>query len=159
MSACSFCSYMLMAGFQRPGSERLASPVSGPFPAACRRRRLDSTKTLPAHLPFPANPPPHQVAAAKPVKVRLRGVIHNYSAFVALAIGVMLILEARTTQAKLACLVHPIRKPTMIGVSAAFHRPPGKPGARAFMNKVGPCLGRVGGEVPTNARTLLHPAA
>ena len=84
--------------------------------------------------------------------------IHNYSAFVALAVGVMLTLDAHTTQAKLGCLVHTISMTTMFGVSAAYHRPTWTPEARAFMRKVGACLGRMGGEAGAAAGVSLEGA-
>ena len=47
--------------------------------------------------------------AGEPPKARLRGAIHHYAAFVAVAVGIMLILEAQTPRARLGCIIYTIR--------------------------------------------------
>ena len=49
-------------------------------------------------------------AAAPPVKARLRGAIHHYAVFVALGVGIMLVLDAQTAKAAAGCIVYTIRR-------------------------------------------------
>ena len=49
------------------------------------------------------------VEPGDPPHPRLRGAIHHYAAFVALAVGIMLILEAQTPRARLGCIIYTIR--------------------------------------------------
>ncbi|KAL4429038.1 hypothetical protein ABPG77_006077 [Micractinium sp. CCAP 211/92] len=75
-------------------------------------------------------------AAPAPQKARLRGVIHNYAAFVALGVGIMLCLEAQTLRARLGCLIYTISTTTMFGVSASYHRPTWAPAQRALWRRL-----------------------
>ena len=47
--------------------------------------------------------------SGEPPKARLRGAMHHYAAFVALAIGIMLILEAQSPRARLGCIIYTLR--------------------------------------------------
>lgn len=44
-----------------------------------------------------------------PQKARLRGAIHHYAVFVALGVGIMLVLDAQTPKAAWGCVVYTIR--------------------------------------------------
>lgn len=48
-------------------------------------------------------------AADAPPKARLRGAIHHYAVFVALGVGIMLVLDAQTPKAAWGCVVYTIR--------------------------------------------------
>lgn len=48
-------------------------------------------------------------AALPPPKARLRGAIHHYAAFVAVAIGIMLCLEAQSPRARIGCAIYTVR--------------------------------------------------
>ena len=47
--------------------------------------------------------------AGQPQKARLRGAIHHYAVFVALGVGIMLVLDAQTRKAAWGCVVYTIR--------------------------------------------------
>ena len=58
-----------------------------------------------------------------PLKPRLRGVLHEYAFFVAIAFGVVLVLTASTGRERLAAAVFAGAMIGMFGVSALYHRP------------------------------------
>lgn len=77
--------------------------------------------------------------SAAPVKPRLRGVIHQYSAFVAVVAGVALVIGAavlRTPDAALACAVYALTVVGLFTTSAVYHRVTWRSvGARTMMKR------------------------
>jgi hemolysin III len=71
-----------------------------------------------------------------PVKPRLRGVIHQWSFFVALVAGVTLVVLAPAGRATAAAAVYSVALAGMLGVSALYHRVTWRPGVRAWMRRV-----------------------
>jgi hemolysin III len=68
-------------------------------------------------LPLPATAHPEVR-----VKPRLRGVFHQYAFFLSLVGGVLLVLLAATTRARLAAAIYAISVSALFGVSALYHR-------------------------------------
>lgn len=66
---------------------------------------------VPAGTPDPAAAATagQQPAGAMPQKARLRGAIHHYAVFVALGVGIMLVLDAQTPKAAWGCVVYTVR--------------------------------------------------
>lgn len=67
---------------------------------------------VPAGAPDPATATAtarQQPADATPQKARLRGAIHHYAVFVALGVGIMLVLDAQTPKAAWGCVVYTVR--------------------------------------------------
>ncbi|PSC71985.1 hemolysin III [Micractinium conductrix] len=62
--------------------------------------------------------------------------MHHYAAFVALAIGIMLILEAQSPRARLGCIIYTLSTTAMFGASAAYHRPNWPPGPRVLLRRL-----------------------
>ena len=56
------------------------------------------------------------------VKPKLRGYVHQYAFFVALALGVALVLLANGAKAKVAALVYALSLAGLLGTSALYHR-------------------------------------
>ncbi len=55
-------------------------------------------------------------------KPRFRGVVHQYAFFVAVAVGVLLVLETSGTRARLAAAIFAASVASMFGASALYHR-------------------------------------
>ena len=75
--------------------------------------------------PATASLPSAVLSGASPVKPRARGWIHLYSATVAVAVGVTLIVLAATTvsgQAAVACAIYAATVVGLFSVSATYHR-------------------------------------
>lgn len=89
--------------------------------------QADGTAAPAAAAPISAGPPP---------KARLRGAIHHYAVFVALAVGVLLILDAQTPKARWGCVVYTLSTVAMFGASALYHRPTWQPEARQLMRRL-----------------------
>lgn len=70
-----------------------------------------------------------------PEKPRLRGVFHQYAAFVWLGAGLMLFLIASGTEARAAAIVYCLGITTMFTVSALYHRIPWSPPKKAWMRR------------------------
>jgi hemolysin III len=75
-------------------------------------------------------------AEALPDKPRLRGVIHQWSFFVALAGGLVLVATAPTTRATWGALIYALSLATLLGVSATYHRVSWQPGPRLWMRRL-----------------------
>ncbi|MDA8343333.1 MAG: hemolysin III family protein [Actinomycetota bacterium] len=93
------------------------------------------TPSAPA-APAPAAPAP---AGASPpstaVKPRLRGVLHEVAAYVAVAAGFGLVLAAPTAGATVAVTVYAVAVVALFGVSALFHRRTWGPAGRRRMRR------------------------
>jgi hemolysin III len=71
-----------------------------------------------------------------PVKPRLRGVIHQWSFFVALVAGVVLVVLAPPGRATAAAAVYAAALAGLLGTSALYHRVTWRPTARAWMRRL-----------------------
>jgi hemolysin III len=70
------------------------------------------------------------------VKPRLRGVVHQWSFFVALAAGATLVVLAPAGRATAACAVYAVALAGLLGTSALYHRISWRPAARAWMRRL-----------------------
>ncbi|HEY4977161.1 MAG TPA: hemolysin III family protein [Gaiellaceae bacterium] len=70
------------------------------------------------------------------VKPRLRGVFHQWAFFLAIPLGVALVLAADTTRARVAAGVFALSVVTMFGASALYHIPDWSPGRRAWLRRL-----------------------
>lgn len=126
------CAVTLQPGFvvqQRHWIVPQLQQKAVPLRQAMAKRVVQSQKAT-------GSPPAQPEPPGKPAKPLLRGTVHHYAAFVALAMGIMLLIEAPNRLARLGCLVHTISTTAMFGVSAAYHRPNWSPENRAHMRKL-----------------------
>ena len=70
------------------------------------------------------------------VKPRLRGVIHEYSFFVAIVLGALLVWQANGGRETLATAIYAAGICGLFGVSALYHRVTWRPRARAWMRRL-----------------------
>jgi hemolysin III len=70
------------------------------------------------------------------VKPRLRGVLHEYSFFVSLGSGLMLVLASSPELARIASAVYASALAGQFGVSALYHRIAWRPSAGAWMRRL-----------------------
>ncbi len=70
------------------------------------------------------------------VKPRLRGVIHEYSFFVAIALGALLVWQATGGRETAAMVIYAAGICGLFGVSALYHRVTWRPRARAWMRRL-----------------------
>ncbi|MDQ6672630.1 MAG: hemolysin III family protein [Chloroflexota bacterium] len=70
------------------------------------------------------------------LKPRLRGVLHEYSFFVSVGSGVMLVLTSSPDLARLASVVYASALAGLFGVSALYHRVTWPPRAGAWMRRL-----------------------
>jgi len=70
------------------------------------------------------------------VKPRLRGVFHEWAFFLAIPLGVALVLAADTTRARAAAAAFALSVVTMFGASALYHIPDWTPGRRAWLRRL-----------------------
>ncbi len=75
-------------------------------------------------------------ALPAPPKPRLRGVSHQYAAFVAALAGGLLMARVATDEARRAVLIYTLSLVTLFGVSAIYHRPTWQPRARQWMRRL-----------------------
>jgi hemolysin III len=75
-------------------------------------------------------------AAVDAVKPRLRGVLHQYSFFVCLVSGLILVLAASAELAKVASAVYAAALAGLFGVSALYHCVTWPPRARGWMRRL-----------------------
>jgi hemolysin III len=75
-------------------------------------------------------------AAAPRQRPRLRGVSHQFAAFVASGAGLSLVAMAPSPRAAAACAVYAITLALMFGTSAVYHRVTWSPPARARMRRL-----------------------
>jgi hemolysin III len=71
-----------------------------------------------------------------PLKPSLRGVLHQYSFFVSLGSGLILVLAASADLAKLAAAVYAAALAGLFGVSALYHRVTWPPRARRWLRRL-----------------------
>ena len=74
--------------------------------------------------------------AASPAKPRLRGVVHQWAFFVALAAGAGLVWLAPAGRATAACAVYAAALCGLLGTSALYHRVTWRPRVRAWMRRL-----------------------
>lgn len=70
------------------------------------------------------------------VKPRLRGVIHEYAFFVAIALGALLVWQAQGGRETLAMAIYAAGICGLFGISALYHRVTWRPRARAWMRRL-----------------------
>lgn len=75
-------------------------------------------------------------AVVAKVRPRLRGVMHEYAFFVALVLGALLVLEARSGRETTAMTIYAVGICGLFGISALYHRHNWQPGARAWMRRL-----------------------
>jgi hemolysin III len=73
---------------------------------------------------------------ASPGKPRLRGVVHQWSFFVALAAGIALVVLAPAGRATAASAVYAAALCGLLGTSALYHRITWRPAVRAWMRRL-----------------------
>ena len=71
-----------------------------------------------------------------PVRPRLRGVVHQWSFFVALAAGVGLVVLAPAGRATIACAIYAAALCGLLGTSALYHRVTWRPSIRPWMRRL-----------------------
>jgi hemolysin III len=75
-------------------------------------------------------------AAPLPLKPRFRGVVHQWSFFVALAAGAALVAWAPAGRATAASAVYAVALAGLLGTSALYHRVTWQPRARAWLRRL-----------------------
>ena len=70
------------------------------------------------------------------VKPRLRGVSHEWGAYIAGLAGLVLVVLAPTARAAWAAGIYSLSLVALLGISALYHRPTWKPDARAIMRRL-----------------------
>ena len=70
------------------------------------------------------------------VKPRLRGVFHQWAFFLAIPLGIALVLETETTRGRIAAAVFALSVVTMFGASALYHRPNWAPARRVWLRRL-----------------------
>ncbi len=76
------------------------------------------------------------VSGLGPVKPRLRGVVHQWSFFVALAAGAVLVILAPDGRGTVVAAVYAAALAGLLGTSALYHRVTWRPGVRAWMRRL-----------------------
>lgn len=87
----------------------------------------------------PLPTPDRLVSAARPgppPKPRLRGVVHQWSFFAALAAGGVLVWLAPAGRATIACAIYAAALCGLLGTSALYHRVTWRPPIRALMRRL-----------------------
>jgi hemolysin III len=77
-----------------------------------------------------------KLAAAVPVKPRLRGVLHEYAFFVSLGCGAALILAASDGRARVSAAIYAFAVSALLGTSALYHRVTWRPSVRRWMRRL-----------------------
>ncbi|TMK62668.1 MAG: hypothetical protein E6G53_13375, partial [Actinobacteria bacterium] len=75
-------------------------------------------------------------AIPEPIKPRLRGVIHQYAFFVALVLGIVLVVLAPGGRARLAATIYALSVTGLLGTSALYHRRDWTDRARMWMRRL-----------------------
>jgi hemolysin III len=70
------------------------------------------------------------------VKPRLRGVSHEWAAYLAAFASIVLVVLAPTARAAWAAGIYSLSLVGLLGISASYHRPTWRPGARAIMRRL-----------------------
>ncbi|KAI3431457.1 hypothetical protein D9Q98_004509 [Chlorella vulgaris] len=99
---------------QRSGAQARSAPPAGPPAASTAEADVD---------PYVYRP-------------RLRGAIHHYAVFVALAVGILLVVDAQTAKARWGCIVYACSTVAMFGTSATYHRADWGPKGRVVMRRL-----------------------
>ena len=73
---------------------------------------------------------------ARKVKPRLRGVIHEYAFFAAIALGALLVWQAGGGRETIAMAIYAAGICGLFGISALYHRVTWRPRARAWMRRL-----------------------
>src|SRR5256885_1558922 len=96
--------------------------------------------------------------AVEAVKPRLRGVLHQYSFFVALVAGALLIVFAHDGRTRLAMTVYAISVAGLLGTSALYHRRDWTTRARMWMRRLDHAMifVLIAGTYPPFAGLVLH---
>jgi hemolysin III len=81
-------------------------------------------------------PHPHVSRPAPVSRPRFRGVVHQWSFFVALAAGVALVIWAPAGAATAACAVYAVALAGLLGTSALYHRVTWRPPVRAWVRRL-----------------------
>jgi len=76
------------------------------------------------------------ITSLEAIKPRLRGVSHKYAFFVSLGLGVLLILAAGGSRARLAAIVYAVAVSALLGTSALYHCHTWAPQARRRMRRL-----------------------
>jgi hemolysin III len=69
-------------------------------------------------------------------KPRLRGVSHEWGAYIAALAGVVLVVRAPTARAAWAAGIYSLSLVALLGISALYHRPTWQPEVRAVMRRL-----------------------
>jgi len=81
----------------------------------------------------------HEQSVSNPValvKPRLRGVSHQYTAYIAAPVGLLLTLKATTRKAAIGSLVYTASLVVLFSISALYHRPTWQPQQRKWMRRL-----------------------
>ena len=70
------------------------------------------------------------------VKPRLRGVSHQYAAYIAAPVGLLLTLKATSRKAAIGSLVYTVSLVVLFSISALYHRPTWQPQQRKWMRRL-----------------------
>ena len=70
------------------------------------------------------------------LRPRLRGVFHQYAFFVAVVLGILLVVGASGPRERVGAAVFAVALATMFGVSALYHRITWRPGPRRWMRRL-----------------------
>ncbi len=70
------------------------------------------------------------------IKPRLRGVSHQYAAYIAAPLGLLLTLKASTRKAAIGSLVYTASLVVLFSISALYHRPTWQPQQRQWMRRL-----------------------
>ena len=70
------------------------------------------------------------------VKPRLRGVSHQYAAYIAAPVGLLLTLRATSRKAAIGSLVYTVSLVVLFSISALYHRPTWQPQQRKWMRRL-----------------------
>lgn len=110
---------------RRPAGTPTPGSGAAPFPAG---RPRPSLRDVSATLRTPSPP-------GAPVKPRLRGVVHQYSFFVAVVLGAALVASASTTRGTVGATIYAVGVCGLFGVSALYHRRHWTPAERRWMRR------------------------
>ena len=92
---------------------------------------LESEASMSEPLPTPA-----PTAPAPTARPRFRGVVHQWSFFVALVAGVALVIWAPAGPARTASAIYAVALAGLLGTSALYHRVTWRPPVRAWLRRL-----------------------
>jgi hemolysin III len=76
------------------------------------------------------------VAVAPRVKPKLRGVLHELGFYIAIGLGIPLVITADPGKPRLAALIFALSVAACFGASALYHRPTWRPGVRGWLARL-----------------------